>query len=141
MKAGTDYVGVGVGALIFNENGEVFLIRREPKAKNEVGHWTIPGGTLEFNETMEECVRREVFEEIGVEIELDGQLPAIDHIIPDEGQHWVTNIFPARVLNGEPENLEPEKCDEIGWFPLDNLPTPLSKGLGKVFDSFLNIKN
>ena len=140
MKPGIDYIGTGAGAFILNEEGEVFLMKRGPKCKNEVGHWTVPGGTVEFGETLKDTVIREVREEIGVEIEFDGQLPAVDHIIPSEKQHWVTSIFPARIASGEPEILEPEKCDEIGWFPLEALPTPLAGSLQKALNVFLSIE-
>ena len=43
MRAGYDYIGVGVGAIVFNEAGEVFLARRGPRASNERGTWEFPG--------------------------------------------------------------------------------------------------
>lgn len=139
MKKGIDYIGVGTGAFILNDEGEILLMKRGPKAKNEVGAWMLPGGAVEFNETMRDTIIREVFEELGVHIEIDGQLPAFDHILPDEGQHWVTNIFTARIIDGVPEIKEPEKCDEIGWFSLENLPIPLASASQGAIDSFLNI--
>lgn len=67
-------------------------------------------------------------EEYGVELELLEQFPAVDHLLPDEGQHWVATTFLARLKPGQtPEIREPHKCDGIGWFALDKLPSPLSK--------------
>lgn len=140
MKPGKDYIGTGAGAFILNETGELFLMRRGSKCKNEIGHWTVPGGTVEFGEMLRDAVAREVREEIGVQIEFDGQLPAVDHIIPGESQHWVTTLFPARITKGTPEILEPEKCDAIGWFPLDDLPSPLAGPIGKVIRLFYNLE-
>lgn len=129
MKPGIDHIGIGAGALIFNDMGEILLLKRGKNSKNEIGHWTIPGGAVEMGEKMEEAVKRETLEEIGCEIEIDGQLPAIDHIIINEGQHWVTTIFTCRIKSGTPKILETEKCDEMKWFPLTNLPSPLSTSI------------
>ncbi len=127
MKAGKDYIGVGVGAVVFNETGEVFLAQRGPKAKNERGHWEFPGGGVDFGETLADAIQREFLEEYGIVIEVDSLLDVSDHILPDEGQHWVSPTFIARHISGEPRILEPEKCTAIGWFDLDDLPQPLSQ--------------
>jgi mutator protein MutT len=127
MKKGVDYIGVSVGALIINDNGEVFLTKRSQNAKNERGHFEAPGGGVEYGETLEEAVRREMREEHGIEIDILEQFPAADHLIPADHQHWVATTFLAKVSEGStPQIMEPEKCDEIGWFTLDNLPRPLS---------------
>jgi 8-oxo-dGTP pyrophosphatase MutT (NUDIX family) len=52
MKRGIDYIGVGVGAIIVNRTGELFLAKRGPLAKNERGLWEFPGGSVEFGETL-----------------------------------------------------------------------------------------
>ncbi len=56
MKRGIDYIGVGVGAIIRNEQGEVFLARRGPLAKNERGLWEFPGGAVEFGEKLADAL-------------------------------------------------------------------------------------
>jgi 8-oxo-dGTP diphosphatase len=127
MKPGIDYIGVGVGAFIFNDKGNFLMMKRGPKAKNEVGAWMLPGGAVEFGETQKNAIIREVREELGVEIEIEKQLPCWDHILPNEKQHWVTNVFSARIIHGEPKILEPEKCEELKWFSLNALPSPIAK--------------
>jgi mutator protein MutT len=127
MIAGRDYIGVGVGAMVFNDEGRVFLSQRGPKAKNERGCWEFPGGSVEFGERMAEAIRREFREEYDMQIELVELLDVSDHILPDEGQHWVSPTFIARHTAGEPRIVEPEKCTAIGWFALDALPEPLSQ--------------
>lgn len=127
MKIGVDYIGVSVGAMIFNDKGELFLSKRSKNTKNEKGCWEIPGGAVDFGETLEHAVKRETMEEFGVEIEVLEQFPAADHLIPSENQHWVPTTFLARLRPGQiPKIMEPDKCDEIGWFALDKLPNPLS---------------
>ncbi len=126
MEAGKDYIGIGVGALLFNDNGEVFLSKRGEKAKNEKGFWEFPGGQVDFYEKMADAVKREFLEEYGIEIEIIELLSVFDHILKNEKQHWISAIFTAVIKSGIPEIREPEKCSAIGWFDLSNLPVPLS---------------
>ena len=127
LKKGVDYIGVSAGAMIFNDKGELFLAKRSQQCKNERGHWETPGGSVEFGETLKQAAKREILEELGAEIEILEQFPAADRLIAAEGQHWVGTTFLARFKPGQtPKIMEPDKCDEIGWFALDNLPQPLS---------------
>lgn len=127
MRRGLDYIGVSVGAMLFNERGELFLSKRSAQTTNETGTWETPGGGVEFGETLEQAVRREIREEYGIDIEIVEQFPAEDHIIPGEHQHWVATTFVGRIRPGQtPRIQEPQKCDGIGWFALDALPEPLS---------------
>ena len=126
MKAGTDRVGVGVGVVVRDGDGRVFLAQRGPQARNERGSWEFPGGEVGYGETLEDAVRRELAEEYGMAVEITGQLGAFDHILPAEGQHWVSVAYLARDAGGEPTIREPGKCSQIGWFDLDALPEPLS---------------
>lgn len=118
MKRGIDYIGVGVGAAIFNNRGELLITLRGKKAKNERGTWEIPGGSVEFNETFEKALKREIKEELGVEIKVLELLGIFDHIIHAERQHWVSPTYICKIVKGKPKILEPEKCEKIGWFSL-----------------------
>lgn len=140
MQAGKDYIGVGVGAALFNEHGEIFLMRRGPLAKNEAGAWMFPGGTVEFGESLEEAIKREVLEELNITIEPSSQLPAVDHILPEENQHWVTTVFVSENVTEKPQILEPEKCDAAEWFPLKQLPSPIAKASQKAIDYFIKTR-
>jgi mutator protein MutT len=119
MKAGIDYIGVGVGALIYNEEGKFFMALRGPKAKNERGKWEIPGGSVEFGETFEQAIIREVFEEYGIKIRVKELLQICDHIIPDEHQHWVSPTYICDIIEGIPKIMEVEKCSAMGWFSIE----------------------
>jgi mutator protein MutT len=127
MKAGRDYVGIGVGAMVFNSEGKVFLAQRGPRASNERGTWEFPGGKVSFGEKLTEAVSREFVEEYGMTIEVTGLLGVNDHILLEEKEHWVSPTYLARHLCGEPRILEEEKCTGIGWFALTELPEPLSQ--------------
>lgn len=127
MKRGVDYIGVGVGALLVNQCGEVFMARRGPQAKNERGFWEFPGGSVEFGEPLAEALQREMMEEFGIQIEVGELLDVADHILPEEGQHWVSPTYLCRIVSGEPRILEPEKCSQIGWFAPHDVPAQLSQ--------------
>ena len=118
MQRGIDYIGVGVGAAIFNSEGKLFLTLRGKKAKNERETWEIPGGSVEFGEILEDALKREIKEEHGVDIEVIELLDICDNIVPDEHQHWISPTYICRITKGTPKILESEKCDAIGWFSL-----------------------
>ena len=126
MKRGIDFIGVGVGAILVDATGKLFLSRRGQSSKNERGYWEFPGGAVEFGETLADALQREMREEYGIEIEVGDLLDVVDHILPSEGQHWVSPTFICRIKKGEPEILEPQKCSEIGWFEIDQVPEFLS---------------
>ena len=126
MKRGIDYIGVGVGALIINGQGQLFLSKRSPLAKNERGLWEFPGGSVEFGETLEHALKREMQEEYDIEIEVGELLDVVDHILPEEGQHWVSPTYICRIKSGIPQIMEPGKCNELGWFALEEIPTNLT---------------
>jgi 8-oxo-dGTP diphosphatase len=54
-------------------------------------------------------------------------LDVVDHILPDEGQHWVSPTFICTVRSGKPHIREPAKCAEIGWFKADAVPEDLTQ--------------
>lgn len=54
-------------------------------------------------------------------------LDVVDHILPEEGQHWVSPTFICTIASGEPRILEPAKCSEIGWFHPDEVPGDLTQ--------------
>jgi mutator protein MutT len=125
MKQGVDYIGVGVGAIIFNTSNRIFLAKRAKEARNESGKWEFPGGAVELGETLEHAIQREIREEYGFEIVIDGLLDVVNHFIPEEKQHWVSPTFLCRIKSGTPSILEPSKCDEVAWFGLDEIPEKL----------------
>ena len=127
MKRGVDYIGVGVGAVIVDPDGRLFLARRGPQAKNERGLWEFPGGSVEFGETLAEALKREMREEYGIEIAVGALLDVVDHILPEEGQHWVSPAFICSVVKGEPLIMEPGKCSDIGWFYPEKVPDNLTR--------------
>jgi ADP-ribose pyrophosphatase YjhB (NUDIX family) len=81
---------------------------------------------VEFGELLTTTVVREVQEESGLEVRIVRLLCVTDHILPAEGAHWVSPAYLCEVVGGRLEHREPEAIPEIGWFGLDELPTPLT---------------
>lgn len=140
MKRGIDYIGVGVGAILVDEQSRVFLARRGPKAKNERGLWEFPGGSVEFGERLTEALQREMREEYGIEIAVGELLDVVDHILPEERQHWVSPTYVCSILTGEPRILEPEKCTEIGWFFPEQAPADLTVITRENLNHYIQIR-
>ena len=110
---------------------EVFLIKEGAillgKRKNCYGEgmWGLPGGHLEPGESIRECVRRELKEEIDIE-GLEFRLISVIDCIDERG-HYVHISFLLEKFLGEIRNMEPDLCYEWKFFPLTNLPEELFK--------------
>lgn len=133
LKPGKDYIGVGVGAVILRDNKILLLLRKKAP---ESGCWTIPGGKVEFGETVEEAILREVKEEINAEGKIIAPLGVTNHILKEEGTHFVSPRFLVELLE-EPENMEPESHEAMKWFPIDDLPENVTMTTQKALAAFL----
>lgn len=114
---------VGVGALII-ENNKILLIYR--KKEPEANHWSIPGGKVDFLETIEAAIVREVYEETNLEIELESIICVTNHIFKNDEIHYVAPTFKAKVKAGKIKKDIDSAILDIGWFPIDDLPKPLT---------------
>ncbi len=70
-------------------------------------------------------MRREIAEELGVEIELTRSLGFVE-LIGLDAQHWVSPIYQATISAGEPVNVEPETHEALVWADPDAPPAPLA---------------
>lgn len=114
----------GCGAAIRDRDGRLLLIQR--LRQPEAGAWGLPGGKIDFGEAAKDTARREIAEELGIEIEILGLACIAETIDGGDGRHWVAPVYDARIVSGEPEIREPEKHGGWGWFALDALPAPLT---------------
>lgn len=90
---------IGVGAVVFNTAGDILLIRRGKEP--QYGRWMVPGGTLEWGETLEEAAVREVREETGIDIKIEAFVEIIEAITPgDSGFHFVIMDYAAHAQSG-----------------------------------------
>ncbi|MDG2990341.1 A/G-specific adenine glycosylase [Candidatus Synechococcus calcipolaris G9] len=106
------YIGV---AVIWNDAGQL-LIDRRPAAGLLGGLWEFPGGKIEPGETVQDCIVREVTEELGIAVDVGEHLIDIDHAY----SHFkvTLQVYHCRHRQGEPQPLG---CDAVRWVSLEEL--------------------
>lgn len=130
---------VGIGVMILKEQG-VLLLKR--KGSHGEGEWCLPGGHLKFGETFEECAKREVLEETGLEVKSFKLISVSNDLryLKTDNKHYVTIGIIADYQGGEPQIMEPEKASAIGWFSLDNLPSEFLQGSANIIKAYKSRK-
>ncbi len=113
---------VGVGVIVLKD-GKVLFQKR--KGAHGEGTWSFPGGHLEFNESWEECAKRETMEEFGVSIKNVRFAGLTNDIHTSEGKHYITIFMLSELDSGEPRIMEPHRTVEIGWKDWNDMPRPL----------------
>ncbi|MEV6305214.1 NUDIX domain-containing protein [Actinoplanes sp. NPDC051861] len=112
--------------------GRILLARRSRAARDEPGAWDCGAGALEFGESFEDAVRREVAEEYSVTPREITQLGVRNVIRPES--HWVAIVFAVRVDPEAARIGEPHKFDELGWFSPGDLPAPVHSQLAATLE-------
>ncbi|MBQ46614.1 MAG: 8-oxo-dGTP diphosphatase MutT [Zetaproteobacteria bacterium] len=106
---------IRVTAAIFEQNGRIMAARRSP-GKHLAGYWEFPGGKLEIGELPEECLKRELWEELGVEVDVGAlfgtNLHQYESIHIELMAYWVSH------RSGE---FRPVDHDKILWLEADLL--------------------
>ena len=107
--------------------GEYVLTKRSTNCRDEHGRWDFGGGGVELHDTVENTIRKEIEEELCTDVISYEFLGYRDVHREHEGRktHWISLDFKVRVDRSKVRNGEPHKFDEIGWFALDALPSPL----------------
>lgn len=121
---------VGAGVVIIKD-GMTLLAKR--KGAHGAGTWGSMGGHVEFGETPIEAVQREAKEELGIEIG-NVQFASCMNLLRD-GKHYVDVSFIAEIISGDPTIQEPDRIEEIGWYPLEQLPSPLFEPVRIVLEA------
>jgi len=118
VRVGQRRFTASVGAVIFDEQGQILLLDHVFRPE---GGWGIPGGFISKGEQPEAALRRELREEIGIEVQ-DVEL-VLARTLPKSRQ--IEIYFRARALgHAEPCSFE---IKSAGWFAVDDLPIELSK--------------
>lgn len=128
---------IGVGIMIFKD-GKVLLAKR--KGSVCPGEYAFPGGHLEYMESFEDCARREIKEECGIEV-TNIRFQYIANTKKYSPKHYINIGLIADWQSGNPEILEPEKSEEWEWYSLDNLPQPMLELCRIAFECYKNDKN
>ncbi len=124
MQKGTDFVGVAIVYFCYDADGRFLMAKRSANCRDEHGKWDIGGGGLEFGESVEETLKKEIKEEYCTDVLASEFLGYRDVHREHDGKktHWVALDFkvlvdPATVANGEPH-----KFDELKWFNRNSIP-------------------
>lgn len=107
--------------LILVVDGQVLLSRRY-QTGYEDGNYSLPAGHVEDGESLTECMAREAREEIGVMVP-PKQYTLVHVMHRKKADIRMDFFFTADIGNQKPVIREPEKCDDLRWFPLKKLPT------------------
>lgn len=136
LQRGVDFIGVTVVFYCHDGKGNFLMHKRSKNCRDEVGNWDVGGGGMEFGESFEEAVEREIFEEYCCEIEDLKLLGTYNILRENKGKptHWIGILFAARVDPKRVKIGEPEYMDELGWFREDNLPSPLHTNFFTCFN-------
>jgi len=100
---------VEVSAALIFRHGQLLITQRHAKS-HLGGLWEFPGGKREAGETFEQCLVREIREELGVEISVGELFEEISHDYP--GKSVRLKFFVCRLLSGEPQPLD---CAAVKW--------------------------
>ena len=131
-SAATGVVQVGVGVLVLRAGRVLLGLRR---GSHGAGTWALPGGHLEFNETVAACASRETREETGLQLGTVVRAAWTEARFEAEGRHYVTLFVHCADALGEPTVCEPDKCARWAWFDWSELPAPLFPPLQRLVDT------
>jgi len=105
---------IGV-AVIWNDRGQILIDRRRLEGSMG-GLWEFPGGKVESGETIDQCIQREIREELGIEISVREHLITINHAYPEFQVTLI--VHNCHHLQGVPQTIE---CSEVRWVSLEEL--------------------
>ncbi len=123
---------VGLGVIV-TKDGKVLLGQR--KGKDEDGTWGLPGGSLDYNEELEDCAIRETLEECGITIKNLRRGPYVNAMHYANEKHFLVVLMIADWAAGEPAVKEPERFSEWRWCDWNKMPKPLFHPLKLFVDT------
>lgn len=129
---------------LFLLRGEKVLLLRRFNTGYEDGNYSVIAGHLDGNEEIKAAMAREAKEEAGIDCKCE-DLEVVGVMHRRSGGERIDFFLTARDWGGALRNCEPEKCDELAWYDLDNLPMNMvpyvrqalqNYRAGRWFDSF-----
>lgn len=119
-------IKVGVQAVVFDNTKTKILLGKRKNCFGS-GSWGLPGGHLEFGESFEEAIIRELNEETGLKVKKVRVLGAFNTpLLPNS--HHVQIGCVIEDYEGKPEITEPDKCEDLNFYSLNELPSPIFFG-------------
>lgn len=133
MSDGRFKAYVAVYAVLIDD-GKILLIRRYNTGYKD-GEYALPSGHLDGAESARVGAAREAKEEVGVNIDEDDmEIVHLLHRYRPE-REYIDIYVKADKWKGEPQNMEPNKCDEVTWFKLDDLPENTVKDVRQAIEN------
>ena len=138
MNKGIDFVGVAVVYFCHDGEGNIVMGQRSEQSRDEKGRWDIGGGSVEVEDSIEQTLRKEIKEEYGTDVLNFEYLGYRDVLREHEGQktHWIALDFKALVNKEQVKNGEPHKFNHVGWFTLNNMPSPVHSQLPTFLEKY-----
>ena len=124
MQKGVDFIGVTVVYFCHDGNGKFIMAKRKNSTRDEHGRWDIGGGGLEFGDTVENTLRKEIKEEYCTDV-LDYEFLGYRDVHRNhDGKptHWIALDFKVRINPAMVKNGEPHKFDDVALFTFDTMP-------------------
>jgi 8-oxo-dGTP pyrophosphatase MutT (NUDIX family) len=123
--------------LLLVQDNKILLLRRANTGWQD-GNYDLVAGHIEGNETLTSALSREVEEEIGVRIAPhDFRYALLIHSFsPEDSKEYLQVFFEAKEWQNEPRILETDKCDDLRWFPIDNLPVNLTPATKNALQAY-----
>lgn len=117
------FYSVIVNSVIVNNEGKVLIAQRSPEEGHEGGKWSIPGGKIESNgeehDVLLRNIKREILEEVGVEIFDDISLVHDNTFTRSNGDNVLALVFICKYKSGEPKPLE--DTINVKWIEKDDV--------------------
>jgi 8-oxo-dGTP diphosphatase len=120
--------------IIIEARGGIVLIER----RNPPHGWAIPGGFLDWGESVEACAVREAAEETGLAIRLEELLYVYSHPERDPRHHTITTVF---IASADDRPVAADDAKKAGIFTRDQLPTPLAFDHGQILEDYFRYRN
>lgn len=141
MEAGIDYPGVSVVFFCHDGQGNFLMQKRGRNCRDEHGTWDIGSGRIELYAGTIGTLIKEISEEYSTLVLKHEFLGCRDIYRYHENKqtHWIGLDFKVLVDKSRVKNGEPHKFDEIGWFNLDNLPSPLHSQVLYFLEKYQNV--
>lgn len=117
-----DVIFVGTGIILLDEQNRILMACR-----NDNQQWSLPGGSLEVGETLEECIIRETFEETGIEIReqdllLNSVKSILEPVIKNGRKIYVVSVtYRVSEYNKDNMIIDSREFNRYGWLTVDEV--------------------
>lgn len=137
-KKGVDFTGITVVYFCHDGKGNIVFGKRNNNARDEKGRWDIGGGAVEFGDSLETTLRKEIKEEYSTDVLSFEYLGFREVFRENDGKktHWLAMDFKVLVDPAKVKNGEPHKFDDVACFTLQNMPSPVHSQLPLFLEKY-----